>query len=141
LSFGQVGCCLVVEIDDVAEIDGRSNDRLVLAKLPIGGLQVRKIDAAERLALADRLRIVERGRDELLEIDVLDVEGLEHMRAARAQQQRDLRLILCAIEPGLHRTRSGRDLTERQCGGENLDEKRFHPAGPRSRGPGFTPPA
>jgi hypothetical protein len=130
LSFGQVGCCLVVEIDDVAEIDGRSNDRLVLAKLPIGGLQVGKIDAAERLALAD-----------LLEIDVLDVEGLEHMRAARAQQQRDLRLILCAIEPGLHRTRSGRDLTERQCGGENLDEKRFHPAGPRSRGPGFTPPA
>ena len=38
------------------------------------------------LAVAgDRLRIVHGGRDQLVEIDVLDVEGLAHMGAARAQ--------------------------------------------------------
>ncbi len=124
--IGQVGCRLVVEIDHIAEIDGRSSDDLVLAKLPIRGLQVRKIDAAERLALADRLRIVERGRDYFLEINVLDIEGLEHMGTACAQQQSDLRLVLSAIEPGLHCLGRGRHSTERQCGRKNLDENRFH---------------
>ena len=90
-------------------------------------MQVGEIDAAERLVLAgDRLRIVHGGGDELFEVDVLDVEGLAHMRAARAQQLRDLLLILRAVELGLHRIRRGRDLTERQRGREDLDEERFH---------------
>ena len=48
---GQVRGRLVVEIDDVTEIDGRPLDLLVLAELPVGGLQIGKIDAAQRLAL------------------------------------------------------------------------------------------
>ncbi len=92
--IGQVGDRLVVEIDHVAEIDRRRRDLLVLAELPVGGEQVGEIDAAERLALAgDRLRIVHGGGDEVVEVDVLDVERLAHMGAARAQEARDLLLV------------------------------------------------
>ena len=98
---GRFGGRLVVEIDHVAEIDGRLRDLLVLAELPVGGLQIGKIDAAERLALADGLRVVQRGRDQVVEVDVLDVEGLAHMGAAGAQQLRHLRLV-----PRRGRTRS-----------------------------------
>ena len=48
-----------------------------------------------------RLRIVERGGDQLVEIDVLDVEGLAHMGAAGLQQPGDLRLVPRAVELGL----------------------------------------
>ena len=55
----QIGNRLVVEIDDVAEIDDCRADVLVLAKLPVGHLQIRKIDAPESLILVRcRLRIV-----------------------------------------------------------------------------------
>ena len=50
--IGQVGERLVVEIDHVGEIDRRRRHLLVLAELPVGGMQVGKIDAAECLALA-----------------------------------------------------------------------------------------
>ena len=87
--IGQVGDRLVVEIDHRAEIDGWLGNGLVLAKLPVGGLQIGKIDAAECLVLASGgLRIVQCGRDEFLEVDVLDVEGFAHMGAARAQEVR-----------------------------------------------------
>ena len=56
---GQVGDRLVVEIDHVAEVDGRDRDLPVRAELPIGRLQIGEIDAAKRLALADRLRVVQ----------------------------------------------------------------------------------
>ncbi len=76
----------VVEIDHRAEIDGRDSDSLVLAKLPVGGLQVGKIYAAERLVLASGgLRVVQRRGNEFLEVDVLDIEGLAHMGAACAE--------------------------------------------------------
>ena len=101
---------------------------LVLAELPVGGHQVGEIDATEGLALADRLRIVHRGGDEVIEVDVLDVEGLAHVRAARAQELRDLGLILAAVELGLDRIGCGRDLAEGQSGRENLDEESFHRA-------------
>ena len=123
----QVGDRLVVEIDHAAEIDGRLLDLLVLAELPVGGLQIGKTDAAERLALADRLRVVQRGRDQVVEVDALDVEGFDHMGAAGAQQLRHLRLILVAVELGLHRVRRRRHLAERQCRREDFDEERFHP--------------
>jgi hypothetical protein len=38
----QIGGCLVVEVDDVAEIDDGRADVLVLAKLPVGRLQMRE---------------------------------------------------------------------------------------------------
>ena len=124
---GQVGGRLVVEIDHLAEIDGRHRHLLVLAKLPVGRLQIGKIDAAKRLVLAgDRLRIVHRGRDQIVEVDVLDVEGLAHVRAAGAQQPRDLLLIARAVELRLHRVRRGRHLTERKRHRKDLDEERFH---------------
>ena len=64
--------------------------------------------------------------DELVEIDVLDVEGLAHMGAAGLQQLGHLRLVLRAVELGFDRIRRGRDLTERQRGREHLDEEGFH---------------
>ena len=55
----QIGNRLVVEIDDVAEIDDCRADVLVLAKLSVGHLQIREIDAPESLILVRcRLRIV-----------------------------------------------------------------------------------
>src|SRR5262249_36098634 len=101
-------------------------DLLVLAELPIGGLQVGEVDAAERLALADRLRIVQGGSDEVVDVEFLDVEGLERAGAAGAQELRHLPLGLVAVEPGLERVRRGGDLTERQGGGKDLDQERFH---------------
>ena len=68
-------------------------------------MQIGEIDAAERLALAgDGLRVVHRGGDEVVEVDVLDVEGLAHVSAARAQQLRHALLILGAVEVRLHRS-------------------------------------
>src|SRR5262249_61282627 len=56
--IGQVGDRLVVEVDDVAEIHGRHRDFLVLAELPVGGLQIGEVNAAKNLALAgERLRV------------------------------------------------------------------------------------
>ena len=93
---------LIVEIDDVAEIDGRLCHRLVLAELLIPRLQIGKIDAAQRLAPADGLRIVHRGRDQFIDIDVFELERLEHVDAARVQEPCDLRLIPVTVEFGLH---------------------------------------
>ncbi len=52
--IGQIGGRLVVEVDDVAEIHGRHRDFLVLAELPVGSLQIGKIDPVKNLALGDR---------------------------------------------------------------------------------------
>ena len=133
--IGQVGGRLVVVVDDVAEIDGRHRHLLVLAKLSVGRLQIGKIDAAKRLVLAGhRLRIVHRRGDKLIEVDVLDVKGLAHMRAARAQQLCDLLLIPGAVELRLHRVGRGGDLTERKRRGKDLDEDGFHQTGAGAQG-------
>ena len=125
--IGQIGDRLVVVVDDLAEIDGRHCHFLVLAKLTVGSLQIGKIDAAKRLVLAGhRLRIVHRRGDELIEVDILDVEGLAHMGAARAQQPCDLFLIAGAVELRLHRVGCGGDLTERKGRGKYLDQETFH---------------
>ena len=50
-------------------------------------MQIGKIDAAEGLALPrDCLRVVHGRGDEFVEVDVLNVESLAHMGAARAEQ-------------------------------------------------------
>src|SRR5262249_43960712 len=59
-------------------------------------------------------------------VDVLDVECLAHVRAARAQKRCHLLLILGAVEACFHRIRRGRDLTERQRGRKDFDQDRFH---------------
>ena len=125
--IGQIGTRLVVEIDHVAKIHRRYSDGLVLAELPICGLQVGEIDAVKRLVLAGNgLRVVHRGGNEVLEVDVLDVEGFAHVGAARAQELRHELLILGALEARLHLIRRSRDLTERQRGRKDLDQNRFH---------------
>ena len=124
----EVGGRLVVEIDHLAEIDRGLGDLLVLAELPVGDVQVGEIDAAKRLDLAGkRLRVVQCGGDQLVEVDVLDVEGLAHMGAAGLQQPGDLLLVAGAVELGFHRVRRGRHLAERQRGAEDFDQERFHP--------------
>ena len=124
--IGQVGERLVVEVDHLGEVDRWGRHLLVLAELPIRGQQIGKIDAAERLALAHRLGVVHGGRDELVEVDILDVEGLAHMRAARTQQRRHLGLVRLPLEPGGNRLRRRRHLTKRKRSRKDLDEQRFH---------------
>src|SRR3954447_20817498 len=140
--IGQVGDRLVVVVDDLAEIDRGHRHLLVLAELTVGRLQIGKIDAAKCLVLAGhRLRIVHRRGDELIEIDVLDVEGLAHVRAARAQQPCHLFLIAGAVELRLHRVGCGGDLTERKRQGKDFDEQRFHRTTRRARTEGETKPS
>ena len=80
---GQIGDGRVVVGDDGAEIDGRARDRLALAELPVDEVQLAEVDALQDLDLAgDGLRVLHGGGDEVVEVDVLDVEGAPHMRAA-----------------------------------------------------------
>ena len=126
--IGQVGGSLVVEVDDLAEVHGRHRDVLVLAELPVSRLQIGKIDSAEHLIVADRQWIVQGGCNQILKIDLLNVEGLAHMRTARVQQLRDLFLVSHAIKARPHGVWCSRDLTERESRGEDFDEDRFHHA-------------
>jgi hypothetical protein len=128
--IGQVGDRLVVVVNDLAEIDSGHRHLLVLAKPAVGRLQIGKIDAAKRLVLDGHcLRIIHRRGNEFIEVDILDVEGLAHMRAARAQQLGNLFLIAGAVELRLHRVGCGGDLTERERGRKYFDEDRFHEVG------------
>jgi hypothetical protein len=79
-----------------------------------------------RNALIDGLRIFERGIDQHIKIEILDVERLAHMGAAVLQELRDLGLIVGVIELGLDRVRSRRDLRERKRRGEQLDQNQIH---------------
>ena len=124
---GQIGRGVVEELDHLAEIDHRIGDGLVLAELVIGGIEVGEIDAVKGLDVgADRLRVVERGGDQVVDIDRFDVERLAHMGAAGAQRLHHLVLVGHGIEMGLHRLRLGHDLAERERGRENLDEDQVH---------------
>ena len=125
--IGQVGGRLVVEMDNITEIDRRLFDLVVFAELPIGRMQVGEVETTERLDLVgERLRVVERERDQLIEVDVLEVEGLEHMRAACSQLLGNQGLVPGTVEAGLHRIRCSRHLTERQSRAEDFDQERFH---------------
>src|SRR5262249_17215955 len=135
--IGQIGSRLVVEIDHVAEIHRRYGDGLVLAELAVCGLQIGEIDAVKSLVLAGNgLWVVYGGGDEVLEVDVLDVEGLTHVGAAPAQELRHELLIPSAVEARLHLIRRSRDLTERQRGRKDLDQDRFHRTGAAAKAKG-----
>jgi hypothetical protein len=67
---GQVARGIVEELYHLADIDHRTADILVLAELVIGDVEVGEIDAVEGLdAGADRLLVVERGGDQLIDVD------------------------------------------------------------------------
>ena len=91
---GKVGDGLVVVGDHLAEVDGGRRHRLVLAELAIGAVQVAQVKPLQDLGVAgDRLRILHGGRDQFVEVDVLDVERAAHMGAAVAQDLRHLGLV------------------------------------------------
>ncbi len=71
-----------------------------------------------------------RGVDQRIEIEVLDVERLAHVRAAVLEKLHDLGLVLGRIEFGLQRFRMRRHLRERERGGKHLDEDQIHRAVP-----------
>src|SRR5262249_15522724 len=61
---GQIGSSFVEEVDECAGVDRRRRNVLVLAELPVGGLQIGKIDPSEHLVLAsNRLGVVHGGCD------------------------------------------------------------------------------
>ena len=77
----------------------------------------------------DRLRVVHGRIDELVEISVLNVEGLAHMGTACLQELGHAWLVNNPVKPRLHRFGRTRDLTERKRRGKNLDENRFPSSG------------
>ncbi len=90
-------------------------------------MQVANVDDAEGcVATGYSLGIIHRGRDEIVDIEVLDVEGLAHLRAARAQKADNLLAILDGIELSLDAIRAGCDLTKRQSGRKDLNEESVH---------------
>src|ERR1700730_2890707 len=121
------GGCFIEVIDHLTQIDDGSLNLLALAELPVRRLQIGKIDAAELLVFtAERPWIIHCGLNEVIKIDVLDLEGRDHVGAAVMQQLSDLLLIAVAIELCLHRIGSYCHLAERQRRGKNFDEKCFH---------------
>src|SRR5262249_47350560 len=95
----KIGGGLLKKSNTCPGVPRRHGDFLVLAELPVCRLQVGKIDAVKSLVLArDRLWVVHGSRDEILDVDVLNVECLTHVRAARAQQLCHKFLILSRIE-------------------------------------------
>ena len=95
---GKIGSRLIVKVDDRSEIGRRHRDVLVLAKLPVGDVQIGKVDSAKYLVLSDGLRIIQGSGNKPVDIDVLDVEGLSHVAAAHPQKLGDLLLIMYAVE-------------------------------------------
>ncbi len=83
------------------------------AELLVGDGEVIEVDAAERPDFAgDGFRVFQRGVDQGIEIEILDVERLAHMRAAVLEELHDLGLIVVGVEFGLYRFRTRGDLRD-----------------------------
>jgi len=131
---GKIGRRLVVKRDHLADVDERMLHGLVLAKLPICREKVLEPQSVQRFdAPAQGLGIVHRRGDELIDVDVLDVEGLADVRAARPQDLHHFRLVPHWVELSLDGPRLGGHLAERKGSGENLDQDRVH-GGRRGKG-------
>jgi hypothetical protein len=123
----QVGGGLVVEIDDGGEIDRGRLRRLVLAQLAIGRVEIGEIEPVEFLHLAGRdLRVGERGLDQVVERQALDLEHRAHVLAAGAQEAEHLGAVGRAVEMRLHVVGPGRHLAQGKDDRQDLDENRFH---------------
>ena len=127
--IGEPGHGGIVIGDHLAEIDRRRLDLLVLAELAVAGVEVVEAQALEHLQIAgDGLRIVHGRGDEIVEIDVLDIEGPPHMGAAFFQDLRHGQLIPRGIEARPDRLRIDENLAQGQGGREDLDEDCAHSA-------------
>src|SRR5206468_6669876 len=114
---GQIGQRPIIEFDNLLDIDGGTVDGLVLAELPVGDMQICDLDSTDYRVTGgttgDRLRVVHCGRNQIVKIEGLDVEGAPHLLAARAQQINHVLLIRNWIERCLWFW-PGCNLTERQ---------------------------
>jgi hypothetical protein len=117
---GQIGRSVVEKLDHLAKIDRGTVDILVLAEPVLGDVQVGEIDAVKGLDVG---AVVERGGDEVIDIDRFDIEHPAHMGAAGSQGLHHLVLVRHGIELGL---RLSRHLAQRKRGRKNLDEDGFH---------------
>lgn len=99
--------------------------------MTISGLQVDEIDITKYFAFfRDRLRIVERRCNQIIEIDALDIKNFLDMGAAVSQQLRHLLLVLRAIELSLYGVRRSRHLAKRQRRREDFDKHSIHKKNP-----------
>ena len=125
--IGQVRSDAVVELDHRLEIEARGVERFVAAELFVRDQEIVEVDAAERPDFAgDGLRVFHRGVDQRVEIEILDVEGLAHVRAAVLEDLHDRGLIVDRIEFGLERFRTRRHLRKRERGRKHFDEDQVH---------------
>ena len=134
----QVRDRLVVVGDHLAEPHGRVLDRLVLAELLVDGVQLAEVEALEGLGLAgDGLRVLHRGGDEVVDVDVLDAEGRRHVGAAGLEEARHLPLVPLGVVGGPDGVRLDGDLAQGERGREDLDEDGAHErVGLAARSPG-----
>ena len=124
---GQVRSNAVVELDHRLHVERRVFDQTVAAELLVGDCELVEVDAAECADFAGHgLRIGHRGVDQDIEVEVLDVERLAHVRAAVLEELRDLGLIMGGVEFDLQRFRARRHLRQRQRSGKHLDEDQIH---------------
>ena len=120
---------LIVELNDLANVDERILDALIFTELAVCRVQVAEVYPSELLDLAGhRLRIIHCGRDKLIEVDILDVKSLAHLRAPGPQELDDLSLILNRIELCFYGIRSGRNLAQGKRRSEDLDQDWIHGA-------------
>src|SRR6516164_9491915 len=129
----QFGGSAIEKLDNLAEINDGIADVLTLAiaELVVSGMQIVKIKAVKSFDVgAHRFGIIKRGRDQLIEIDGLDIERLLDVGAAGAQNLHHLVAVSHRIEVRFHRLWLGQDLTERERGRKNLNEDRVHGDGP-----------
>ncbi len=74
----------VVEIDYFADHDRRIYDRFVLTEFTVGDVQIPYIHPLKgHMSARDRLRVLHRYRDEVVEAYIFDIESLAHLGAAR----------------------------------------------------------
>ena len=93
----------------------------------IGGVQIGEVDAVKGFDVArDRLGVIQRGGDQVVQVDRLDVEGLPHVGTAVAQDLHDFGPILHRVEMGFDRLGRSRDFAQRQRNGKKLGQNYFH---------------
>ncbi len=123
---GEISECPIIKFDHFSDIDHWGGDRLVLAELFIGDMQIGDFDPPEcHIPAGGSLRVIHGGRNQIVDIDGLDVKCALHALATGTQEINHMLLIRTRIK-GRPRLRLGRELTECQSNGENLDEDSVH---------------